>query len=161
MITGHPTTIGSYTIDVCTQLRQVMIIHDNNCQNQGVHIWDDSGDWTTGAAYPITTYNGIGVSYNDGTTDWLFVMGGNTASTLGTECYKYNVTANTWTSIASLPAKRIIMAGAAVGNFIYVMGGSDGTIYTNTTYKYDIAGNSWSTVAPLPRYNWLGQSSYL
>ena len=86
---------------------------DNDNLSQGVHIWDASGDWTSGAVYPITTYNGIGVSYNDGTTNWLFVMGGNTTSTLGTECYKYNVTTNTWTQMASLPAKRIIFAGAS------------------------------------------------
>ena len=143
------STIGPYTIDVTTQLA-TDDNPDNNSQTKGVHIWDDSGEWTTGAVYPITAYNGAGVSYSDGTTDWLFVMGGNTPSTLGTECYKYNLTTNTWTQIASLPAKRIIAAGAAVGNFIYLMGGSDGTLYTNTTYKYDIVGDSWSTVAPLP-----------
>jgi hypothetical protein len=144
-----PTTVGPYTIEVCTQLATDGNT-DNDCLSRGVHIWDDSGTWTTGAAYPITTYNGVGVSYNDGTTNWLFVLGGNTTSTLGTECYKYNVTTNTWTSIAPLPAKRLIHAGAVVGNFIYAIGGSDGTVYSNTTFKYDIAANTWSTVAPVP-----------
>jgi hypothetical protein len=139
------TTIGPYTIDVCTQLG-TDDNPDNNCQTRGVHIWDESGEWTTGAAYPITTYNGTGVTYNDGTTNWLFVMGGNTPEVppLRTACYKYNFTSNTWTQIASLPAGRLIHAAAAVGNYIYVIGGSDGTVYTNTTYKYDIVANTWT-----------------
>ncbi|MBV6422112.1 MAG: hypothetical protein DAHOPDDO_03401 [Ignavibacteriaceae bacterium] len=154
------STIGPYTVNVCTQLGTDPNA-DNNCQTQGVQIWDPNGDWTAGADYPITTYNGIGVEYNDGSTDWLFVMGGNTTSTLGTECYKYNVSANTWTAIASLPAKRLITAGACVGNFIYVIGGSDGTTYQNTVYRYDIAGNSWSTVAALPKLiGWCRAVSY-
>ena len=150
----NPTTPGPYTIEVCTQLGTDPNA-TNNCKTRGVYIWDASGDWTAGAVYPITTYNGIGVSYNDGTTNYLFVMGGNTTSTLGTECYKYNVTTNTWTLIAPLPVKTVIAAGAVVGNFIYVMGGSDGvaapnTVYYNTVRRYDIVGNTWSTVASLP-----------
>jgi hypothetical protein len=137
------STVGAYTINVCTQLA-TDDNPDNNCLSQGVHIWDPSGDWTSGADYPITTYNGTGVSYNDGTTNWLFVIGGNTTSGLRTECYKYNVTTNTWTPIAPLPAGRLIFAAVAVGNYIYVIGGSDGTVYTNTTYRYDIAGNTWT-----------------
>ena len=146
---NYTAATGAYVVNVCTQLTGD---EDplNDCRNQSLYVWDPSGTWSTGLDYPITAYNGTGVTYNDGTTNWLFVMGGNTPSTLGTECYKYNFTANTWTQIASLPVKRIIAAGAVVGNFIYVMGGSDGTVYTNTTYKYDIAGNTWSTVAPLP-----------
>ena len=145
----NPSVMGPYTVNVCTQLGTDQNTA-NDCQSQGVYIWDASGDWTSGAVYPITTYNGIGVPYNDGATNYLFVMGGNTASTLGTECYKYNVTTNSWTLLAPLPAKRIILCGAAVGNFIYAIGGSDGAAYYNTVYKYDIAGNTWSTVASLP-----------
>ena len=139
------STPGTYTVDVCTQLGTDGD-PTNDCQTQDVSIWDESGTWTSGANYPITTYNGTGVSYNDGTDDWLFVMGGNTSSGLLTECYKYNFTTNSWTQIASLPAGRLIHAAEAVGDYIYVFGGSDGTVYTNTVYKYDIVGNSWSTL---------------
>jgi hypothetical protein len=104
------------------------------------------GSWTSGNVYPTTTYMGSGVVANG----YLFSMGGNTTSTLGTECYKYNIATDTWTPIASLPVKRIVFATAAFGNYVYAIGGSDGTIYSTTTYRYDITLDSWSTVAPLP-----------
>ncbi len=104
------------------------------------------GSWTSGVVFPTTTYMGSGVAANG----FLFSMGGNTTSTLGTECYKYNVASDTWTPIASLPVKRIVFATANVGNFIYAIGGSDGTSYSTTTYRYDINLDSWTTVAPLP-----------
>ena len=153
-------------VNVCTQLAGDEDPLDN-CKNKTVTVWDESGTWTSGNGLPISTYNGIGVSYNDGTTNYLFVMGGNTWSGLRNECYKYNVTTNTWTApgeIAPLPSGRIIAAGAVVGNFIYVIGGSDGTVYTNTVYKYDIAGNTWSTLAAAPfpiTIGWCKAVSYL
>ena len=150
-------------VNVCTQLLGDEDPLDN-CKNQTVTVWDESGTWTSGAGFPISTYNGIGLSYNDGTTNYLFVMGGNTWSGLRNECYKYNVTTNTWTPIAPLLSGRLIAAGAVVGNFIYVIGGSDGTVYTNTVYKYDIAGNTWSTLAAAPfpiTIGWCKAVSYL
>ena len=158
-----PTTVGGvYAINVCTQLTGDED-PTNDCQDWNVTVWDpDGGDWTAGTDFPSTAYNGVGVTYNDGTTNWLFVMGGNTPSTLGTECYKYNVTADTWTAIAPLPAKRLIMAGAVVGDYIYVIGGSDGTAYTTTTLRYDIAGDTWSTMADVPTtIGWCRAVGYL
>ena len=156
------STVGAYTVDVCTELGTDDNL-DNDCQSRGVHIWDDSGNWTSGTDCPITTYNGTGVSYNDGTDDYLFVMGGNTPSATATECYKYNITTDTWTQIAPLPSGRLIHAAAAVGDYIYVIGGSDLTNYTNTTYKYDIAGNTWTLLpAVVPTtIGWCRAVSYM
>ncbi len=137
---------GGYTINVCTQLGADQNTA-NDCFTRDIYVWDTGGDWTSGSVYPTTTYLGGGV----GVVGYIYSIGGNTASLLGTECYKYNVATNTWSPIASLPAGRRVLAVAASGNFVYAIGGSDmASVYQSTVYKYDIAGNSWSTVAPLP-----------
>jgi hypothetical protein len=106
--------------------------------------------------YPLANaFGATGVGYTDNSVSppvgYLFSFGGNTPSSLYTECYKYNVTTNTWTSIASLPDGRESAASAIVGNFIYIIGGN-GAVggATNTVYRYDIVNNTWSTVAPIP-----------
>ncbi|MBE0570947.1 MAG: hypothetical protein IH618_05315, partial [Ignavibacteriaceae bacterium] len=105
------------------------------------------GSWSSGTLYPTTTYLGSGVTAGG----YLFSIGGNTTSTLLTECYKYNVATDTWTTMASLPAGRRVHATAAVGNFVYAIGGSDAaSVYQTTVYKYDITLDTWSTVASLP-----------
>lgn len=136
---------GVYNVNVCTQLAGDLNT-GNDCRAKVVSIIDTSGVWSSGANYPVTTYVGTGVAHNG----FLYSLGGNTTSTLKTECYKYEVATNTWTQIASLPAGRVVLASAAVGDFIYAIGGSDGTNYQTTVYKYDIALNTWSTVAALP-----------
>jgi len=108
-----------------------------------------------GNNYPTTTYLGSGAGYTTTTleavTGYLFSVGGNTTSGLGTECYRYNVNTDTWSPIASLPSGRRVLATAIVGDYLYAIGGSDmSSVYQSTVYKYDIAGNSWSTVASLP-----------
>jgi hypothetical protein len=135
---------GQFTINVCTQLAGDQN-PSNDCKTKSIGVY--SGSYSAGTVFPTTTYLGTGASYQN----FVFSFGGNTASTLGTESYKYNVLTDTWTTIASLPSGRRVLASATVGNFIYVIGGSDmASVYQNTVYKYDIAGNSWTTVAPLP-----------
>ncbi|MBE7477782.1 MAG: T9SS type A sorting domain-containing protein [Ignavibacteriota bacterium] len=137
-------TLGEYVVNVCTQLAGDANA-SNDCLSKNVGVY--SGAWTSGANFPTTTYLGSGV----GTNGALYSFGGNTSSLLGTECYKYDVSANTWSPIASLPAGRRVHTTAVVGNFIYAIGGSDmASVYQSTVYRYDISGNSWSTVAPLP-----------
>ncbi len=140
---------GVYTANVCTQLGTDQNTA-NDCLAKVVSVADTSGQWTTGSVYPTTTYLGSGVGHNG----FLYSIGGNTTSALGTECYKYEVATNTWTAIASLPAGRRVLASAVVGDFVYAIGGSDlavtGSVYHVDVYKYDIALNTWSTVAPLP-----------
>ena len=136
---------GVYNVNVCTQLAGDLNT-GNDCLSKYVSVIDTSGVWASGANYPTTTYLGTGVGHNG----FLYSLGGNTTSALKTECYKYEVATDTWTQIASLPAGRVVLASAVVGDFIYAIGGSDGTNYQTTVYKYDIALNTWSTVAPLP-----------
>ena len=142
-------TPGSYTIQVCTQLGSDGD-PSNNCKTKDVGVY--SGSWAYKSAIPITTYFGTGCTYSQSNNGYLLSFGGVTSTGLHTECFKYDVTANAWTSVASLPAGRDRLASAVVGNFGYAIAGYDVTslLQVSTVYKYDIAGNSWTTVAPLP-----------
>jgi N-acetylneuraminic acid mutarotase len=137
-------TLGNYSLVYTTHLTGDQdASNDTRTLACGVY----TATWANGAAYPQTNYLGAAVGYSH----YLYTIGGNTASTLGTECYKYDVTANTWSSIAPLPAGRRVLAAALQGNFIYAIGGTDmSSVYQSTVYKYDITANSWTTVASLP-----------
>jgi hypothetical protein len=144
---------GTFSLQACTELGTDMNI-SNDCKTLPLLV--TRAIWTTGTAVPTGTYLGTGVGHVDSTVvphvGYLFSIGGN--STLGTECNKYNVNTNTWSPIASLPSKRVVMASAIAGNKIYVIGGSDGAttpVYTNTVYCYDITAGTWTTKAPLPK----------
>ena len=141
--------LGAYTVDVCTQLGTDQNT-SNDCLNKLIGV--ATGSWAGGSSYPNGTYLGSGASYISGGTGYLFSIGGNTNSGLGTECYKYNVSTNSWTAIASLPAGRVVLASTIVGDFLYAIGGADLStgVYQATVYKYDIVGNAWTTAAPLP-----------
>ena len=147
-----PSATGQYLVTVYSSLVTDMdYTNDTLAGYAGVY----TGSWTSGPDYPIKNYLGTGVGYVDHSgaepVGYLFSIGGNTISGLGTECYKYNVTTDTWSAIASLPEGRRVLASACVGNFIYAIGGTDmSSVYQTTMYKYDIAANSWSTASSLP-----------
>jgi len=110
--------LGQYSVKVFTQLgTDGDAANDTLNKNVGVY----TGVYTSGTVYPTTTYLGGGVA----AAGTLYSIGGNTASALGTECYKYNVVTVVWTPIASLPEGRRVLAVANVGNFIYAIGGSN------------------------------------
>ena len=138
---------GIYTVNVCTQLGSDLNAA-NDCLSKVVSAIDTTGIWSSGLPITQGTYMGSGVGYTNGANRYLFSMGGN--SLLGTECYKYDVVANTWSTIAPLPVERLVFTSAIVGDFIYVIGGSDAVAYTNVCYKYDILANTWSTIANAP-----------
>jgi hypothetical protein len=137
-------TLGQYTAKVFTQLGTDGD-HSNDTLNKNIGVY--TGSFTSGTVFPTTTYLGGGTSVNG----IVYSIGGNTASLLGTECYKYTVATDSWAPIASLPAGRRVLGVASAGNFIYAIGGSDmSSVYQTTVYKYDISLDSWSTVASMP-----------
>ena len=136
-------TLGQFTITVCTQLTGDSN-PSNDCLSKDVGVY--SGSWTSGNVYPTTTYLGGGVGING----IIYSIAGNTASALGTECYKYNTSADTWSPIASLPSGRRVLAVAGSDNNVFAIGGSNMSgVYQSTVYKYDITFDTWSTAAPL------------
>ena len=137
-------SLGQYAAKVFTQLGTDGD-HTNDTLYKNIGVYP--GLYTSGSVYPTTTYLGSGVAVNG----YLYSIGGNTTSGLGTECYKYNVATDTWTPIASLPSGLRVLATAAVGNYVYAIGGSNmSSVYQTSVYKYDIVGDAWTTVASLP-----------
>jgi len=151
-------TPGTYLLTVTTNMSPVIDENpSNDTKTLNVSAIElGGGTWSAGGTFPTTTYLGTGVGYTDNSVSppagYLFSIAGNTGSGLGTECYKYDITAGTWSPIADLPAGRRVLASALVGNFIYAIGGSDmSSVYQNTVFKYDIALNTWTTLtATLP-----------
>jgi len=141
---------GTYTLNACTQLVGDLV-PANDCAQKQVQV----SAWFAGMNMPTTSYVGTAVGFTDNSVTppvgYLFAIGGNTASNLGTECNKYNTMTDLWSPIASLPAGRRVLASAIVGKNIYAIGGSDmASVYQNTVYKYDIDLDAWTTVAPFP-----------
>ena len=64
---------------------------------------------------------------------------------------RYSPTADTWTTIAPLPAARYGAAAVGVGTtHVYVFGGATSAAAQATAYRYVIASNSWETIDPMP-----------
>jgi N-acetylneuraminic acid mutarotase len=104
------------------------------------------GAWTTAANYPLVVEStAIGT---DGT--YVYSAGGFTG-TPSTAFYRYDPVANTWTSLAPLPAAVYDAHGAyaANTNAFYVFGGYNGSA-VNTTQRYNVATNAWSAGAAMP-----------
>ncbi|MEO5626562.1 MAG: kelch repeat-containing protein [Dokdonella sp.] len=71
----------------------------------------------------------------------------NTASVL-----RYDVTFDTWTPMAPLPAARLQLSAAQVGGRIFVPGGYGSGFSPVTVLNiYDIATDTWTAGAPLPQ----------
>lgn len=64
----------------------------------------------------------------------------------------YDVSANEWTTVASLPQARNHIGAAAIGGFVYSVGGFVGNGFTpaNQVYRYDPGRDVWREVSPLP-----------
>ena len=63
--------------------------------------------------------------------------------------YRYDPVANSWTTLAPLPASLYATRAvyAANTNSVYVFGGYDGANVLNTTYRYNVGTNTWTTGA--------------
>ena len=58
--------------------------------------------------------------------------------------YAYNIAANNWTTLATMPHGSWSSGFGAIHGKLYVAGGSDGVTPLNTLYIYDIASNTWA-----------------
>ena len=63
---------------------------------------------------------------------------------------RYDPTANSWSTVASMPTGRDGLAAISHGSKIYAIGGITGSTKLSVVEAYDPAANSWSTVAPMP-----------
>jgi hypothetical protein len=137
---------GAYTVKVITQLGTDADRY-NDTLVKAINI--SASSWLTGAPAPAGVSLGCGIGYTKpgDTAGYFFSICSQSALTA---CYKYNVKANTWTTIAPFPIGNDRMTGACVGDSLYVFGGNDGTAYLSTVYKYNINANTWTLAAPMP-----------
>lgn len=104
---------------------------------------------TAGARYA----SAAGFMRND--SAWVYVMGGLfDGNIITSNCYRYNVLANTWETIAPLSLGGVwIGAGVSLGNKIYNLGGTT-TLALNQAQDrvqvYDVNTGVWSIAAPMP-----------
>ena len=104
---------------------------------------------TTGARYA----SAAGFMRND--SAWVYVMGGLfDGNIITSNCYRYNVLANTWESISPLSLGGVwIGAGVCLGNKIYNLGGTTDLALNQAQDRvqvYDVNTGTWSTAAPMP-----------
>jgi hypothetical protein len=113
---------------------------------------EGGGSWTLIASLPTPRYN-FPAAY-DG-HNYIYAFGGRTNTTLGTETatvLRYSISANTWTTVASMPV-------AAAGNAaafgpdgkIYVVGGVSAGVTLDVVQVYTPGSNSWTISTPLPQ----------
>jgi N-acetylneuraminic acid mutarotase len=105
--------------------------------------------WTLVANYPETLESAA--ICTDGT--FAYGAGGNVSGFPTSGFYQYDLSANSWTTLTSLPTAQYDSRAvyAANVNKIYVFGGIDANFFVvNTTLIYDFATSSWSTGAPMP-----------
>jgi len=82
----------------------------------------------------------------------VYVAGGSPdigASVVNT-LYAYNIAANTWNTLTSMPQALLVSGFGAIHGKLYVAGGNNGVTQLNSLYIYDIDSNTWTTGANLP-----------
>lgn len=109
---------------------------------------------TSGAPIPAGGRYPSEASHTRNDSAWIYVMGGlQDGNVITANCYRYNVLANTWETIAPLSQGPIwIGAGARLGNKIYNLGGTN-TLFLNQAQTrvqvFDVNLGTWSTAAPM------------
>lgn len=109
---------------------------------------------------PLGTRNSCGVTL---VGNEIFVTGGWRFSggfVLYNTSAKYNLTTNTWSSIANIPVTSCYHATAAIGTDIYILDGSSSATsstfnFSKKMYRYNTVTNTWSAdlaVAATPDY---------
>lgn len=84
--------------------------------------------------------------------NFIYTFGGSTTTFVNqTTSYRYSITNNTYSAIASLPA-------AQSGGLIEVVGTNIYLIYSSVAYRYDTVANSYSTIASPPATSLSGTS---
>jgi hypothetical protein len=136
---------GTYTVKVYTQLTGDLD-HSNDTLRKVVTL--STSGWSTGAVCPSPASLGAGVGYSRHDSGWVFSIAGQSNLTAVT---KYNVRANTWTTVAPLPIGLDRFGACVLKDSIYVVGGATGSsTYGAQVYKYDINANTWVTRASVP-----------
>lgn len=101
--------------------------------------------WTSLASIPIpiANFNVIAIG------NLIYLIGGGESSVITNKIQVYNITNNSWSTVASMPTARGEQGSAIVNGIIYVIGGYNSRAL-NVVEAYNPATNTWSTKAPMP-----------
>ena len=102
--------------------------------------------WAMGAPMPTARW----VSFSGVVGRKIYVIGGESPTTLFNVNEVYDTVTNTWTTAASMPTARTTGASAVVNNILYTMGGSAASGPSNVVEAYDPSTDIWSSKAPMP-----------
>jgi N-acetylneuraminic acid mutarotase len=117
--------------------------------------FSSAGVWSTGKNMPSPRYYGASVAYTKNDTTWLYIFGGDTTGNgdATSSCLRYNVQADTWEYIDSLPIPIRVNSAARLGDKVYVTGGFEAKPPVdpiNKFYEYDLNTKLWAEQPDLP-----------
>jgi N-acetylneuraminic acid mutarotase len=96
--------------------------------------------------------NHVGIAAHDGA---VYVIGGlgdqlEYLSEASQALWRYDIAAEKWTELPSMPTPRGALGAAFVGDTLYAVGGRNGVDSFPTVEAYDIDKGRWSERAPMP-----------
>jgi hypothetical protein len=136
---------------------QIRAITANTADTLTVATWTTTPDATS--TYAI-----------EGNDNFLYYIGNNAVT-----MYRYDITANTWSTLSPIAARAAAPAGGMSGHWVHSAPESDWTnesaiqngryIYSfqgassANLHRYDIAGNTWATITYAPNAETFGQGT--
>ena len=116
-----------------------------------VFAYDSRSDtWTTKTNMPTVRAGVTAAVYGEK----IYVVGGyydRSGNTYRTDKVEvYDTVADTWETVASLPAARSWSAATVLDGMIYVVGGGNSSKIVATVERYDISKNKWTTMKNFP-----------
>ncbi|HSE40166.1 MAG TPA: choice-of-anchor J domain-containing protein [Acidobacteriota bacterium] len=106
--------------------------------------------WVAGADYPGGLVRGAVIQCDDNIDSIYVVSGVNGGASITDQVARYDVSTDTWTTLASIPIPNEGMRGVCYQGKLYVLGGDFSTSFA----VYDIATDTWSSAADTPRPVW-------
>lgn len=111
-----------------------------------------SDTWSSIASLPSAR---VGATAAADILGHIYVFGGgtsNSAASVTSTAYRYDVAANSWTSIAAMPvAVRSAVAVTGPNGKLYVLGGRAAGGVTDTVQSYDYVHGTWAIETSLPQ----------
>ena len=107
------------------------------------------GTWSNVADYPLAA-SGIAADWDGG--NYIYAAGGSNLVEVFDEAYRYNIAADEWSEIASLPVPMTYHGGAFLEGKFHAAGGvEEGGV---AHYVYDPSEDEWTQQADIPTPNY-------
>ncbi|HWY51292.1 MAG TPA: kelch repeat-containing protein [Chthoniobacterales bacterium] len=100
--------------------------------------------WAAGTAMPVGLSWPQVVGATVGGVNYIYVSGGTTASGDQNTVYRYNITANTWATVGTMPATVWSASNGIVNGFWVLAGGYVNGNPSSNTYTYNFSTNTWT-----------------